>query len=138
MNKIFVDTSGWASLFDPKEQFHSKADSVYKTIREPGTRLITTNYIVAELTAVLTSPLRIPRSKIINYIEGLKTSEVVDLLHIDESLDARAWKLLKERSDKQWSLVDCSSFVVMNEIGISEALTSDHNFEQAGFVRLLK
>ncbi len=44
----------------------------------------------------------------------------------------------KSRQDKEWSLVDCASFVVMQQRGIFEALTSDHHFEQAGFVRLLK
>jgi predicted nucleic acid-binding protein len=46
--------------------------------------------------------------------------------------------LLKARLDKEWSLVDCASFVVMQHRSIVEALTADHHFEQAGFVRLLK
>jgi len=63
---------------------------------------------------------------------------LVDIIHIDESLDSKAWDLLVNRTDKNWSLVDCSSFVIMQENNISEALTTDHHFEQAGFVRLLK
>ena len=138
MSKIFVDTSGWASLFDPKDKYHSQANAIYKTFREPGTRLITTNYIIAELAALLTSPLRISRNRIVNYIDGLRTSELVDLLHIDEFIENRAWKLFKNRDDKEWSLVDCSSFVLMTQYEITDALTNDHHFEQAGFVRLLK
>ena len=42
------------------------------------------------------------------------------------------------RADKQWSLTDCISFIVMSEEGITEALTADHHFEQAGFIALLK
>jgi len=49
----------------------------------------------------------------------------------------KVWSLLNQPSDKVWSLCDAVSFVVMNERGIGEALTTDHNFEQAGFVRLL-
>ncbi len=46
--------------------------------------------------------------------------------------------MLAERPDKEWSLVDCASFVLMRQREINEALTSDHHFEQAGFSRLLK
>jgi uncharacterized protein len=62
----------------------------------------------------------------------------VEIVHIDPALDAEAWDLLKARADKEWSLVDCASFVIMQHRGITQALTTDHHFEQAGFVRLLK
>ena len=74
----------------------------------------------------------------IAFIEGLKSSPYVEVVHVDAKLDEAAWQLFKSRQDKEWSLVDCASFVVMQQRGIFEALTSDHHFEQAGFVRLLK
>jgi predicted nucleic acid-binding protein len=70
--------------------------------------------------------------------ETIKTASWVEIVHIDPTIDNEAWKLLKNRPDKKWSLVDCSSFVLMQQRGIIEALTTDHHFEQAGFVRLLK
>jgi predicted nucleic acid-binding protein len=54
-----------------------------------------------------------------------------------ELLD-RGVTLYRQRPDKDWSLTDCISFVVMRERGITEALTADHHFEQAGFVALLR
>jgi predicted nucleic acid-binding protein len=57
---------------------------------------------------------------------------------VDATLDEEAWQLFKSHQDKQWSLVDCTSFVFMKRRSIVEALTTDHHFEQAGFVRLLK
>ena len=71
-------------------------------------------------------------------VEGIKTSPFFEIIHIDEDLDRKTWELLKNRPDKTWSLVDCSSFVMMQERELSEALTTDHHFEQAGFIRLLK
>lgn len=60
------------------------------------------------------------------------------MLHIDEQTDAEAWALLDARMDKEWSLVDASSFVAMQRHDITEALTTGHHFEHAGCIRLLK
>jgi len=138
MPAIFVDTAGWGHLVDPTQEFHGQAASIYREARQQGSRFVTTNYILAELVALLTSPVRAPRAKIIGFISGLKSSPYVDIVHVDAMLDSQAWQLLVERPDKEWSLVDCASFVVMRLAGLAEALTTDHHFEQAGFVRLLK
>jgi uncharacterized protein len=138
MPAIFVDTAGWGHLVDPTQEFHGQAAGLYREARRQGSRFVTTNYILAELVALLTSPVRVPRAKIIGFISGLKSSPYVDIIHIDAMLDSQAWQLLVERPDKDWSLVDCASFVVMRQAGLVEALTTDHHFEQAGFVRLLK
>jgi uncharacterized protein len=138
MADLCVDTAGWGHLLDETQTHHSLAASLYREARGQGRKLITTNYILLELVALLTSPLRLSRSTIIALIESLKTSPYVEVVHIDASLDAAAWQLLRQRQDKDWSLVDCSSFVVMRQESMLEALTTDHHFEQAGFVRLLK
>ena len=138
MNKIFVDTAGWGNLVDTLQEFHAETKTIYLSAKQNGSRLVTTNYVIAELIALLSSPLRIPRMKSIKFIESIKSSALVDIVHIDEDLDAKSWELLKNRADKNWSLVDCSSFIVMQENKIVEALTTDHHFQQAGFVRLLK
>jgi predicted nucleic acid-binding protein len=94
--------------------------------------------VLAELVALLTSPLRVPRPRLIGFINSIKTSPHVEIIHIDEVLDQQAWQLLTNRQDKERSLVDCASFVLMQRRGIYESMTTDHHFEQAGFVRLLK
>jgi len=138
MNKLFVDTSGWASLADVSEPFYEKAKEIYAVARQNRQRLVTTNYILAELVALMTSPMRFHCPRIIEFINGIKESPFFDVIYITQDLDERAWELLSNRTDKNWSLVDCSSFIVMQENNITEALTTDHHFEQAGFVRLLK
>lgn len=72
------------------------------------------------------------------HLEGSKSSAYVNIIHLEATLDKQAWDLLRNRPDKTWSLVDCASFVVMTQYNIQNALTTDHHFEQAGFVRLLK
>ncbi len=99
-------------------------------------RLVTTNYIIAELVALLDARLHLPRKQIFRAIDPLKANPHITVIHIDEATDAAAWDLLKQRQDKAWSLVDASSFVVMGRLGLTEAVTTDHHFEQAGFARL--
>jgi predicted nucleic acid-binding protein len=138
MADLFADTSGWGNLVDASQPYHDLTADLYVALRRQGRKLVTTNYILAELIALLTSPLRIPRARSIEFIDRLRKSPYVEVVHIDSSTDAEAWQLLKSYSDKDWSLVDCASFVMMRRLGIVEALTTDHHFEQAGLVRLLK
>ena len=138
MTPIFADTSGWANLLDRSQPFHPLTVKLYQLARQNGQKIITTNYIITELVALLTSPLRIPRKTTIALIQSLKSSPYVEVIHIDSDLNTKAWTLLKNRVDKEWSLVDCSSFIVIQEMRIFEALTTDHHFEQAGFIRLLQ
>jgi predicted nucleic acid-binding protein len=138
MPELFADTSGWANLIDISQPFHSNTVQIYQNARAQKRKIITTSYIISELVALLSSPLHIPRSQAIAFIQGLKNSPYVEVIYISQEIDTSAWELLTQRPDKEWSLVDCSSFVVMQQRKITEALTSDRHFEQAGFIRLLK
>lgn len=138
MNRVFVDTSGWASGFVPTETYHSIAKQVITGAGRGNSRLITTNYVITELVALLTSPFRVPRAEQIRIIDSLSSVDWIEIIHVDPTLHQEAWQLLQSRLDKNWSLVDCASFVVMEQRGMTEALTTDHHFEQAGYVRLLK
>jgi len=138
MNNLFVDTSGWANVFVSSEAYHSQAQQYFLDAWQSQRHFITTSYIIAELVALLQSPLRIPRNTIFQVVDAIKQSEHIQVIHITPEIDANAWQLCKARSDKTWSLVDCTSFVIMQQMGLQAALTTDHHFEQAGFVRLLK
>ena len=138
MADIFADTAGWGHLVDPSQAYHVQAAAIYRGARQQGRKFITTNYILTEVVALLTSPLHIPRPATVAFIEGLKASSHVEIVHVDPAVDKQAWQLLTQRQDKDWSLVDCASFVVMRQRTLLEALTTDEHFEQAGFVRLLK
>ena len=138
MNEVFVDTSGWASFFIPTEPHYAKAVELMTRWRQQNWRVVTTNYVLSELVVLFTRPLRVSRSVILNYIQTIRSQIWVEVVHIDPSLDEAAWKLFGDRLDKEWSLVDCASFVVMQQRGLTDALAADRHFEQAGFVRLLK
>ena len=138
MSSLFVDTSGWASLFIHSQTYYPQAEQYFRLALQQKQKIYTTNYVIAELVARLNSPLRISRSRVFEIVDAIKSVNYVEVVHIDEATDALAWTLCKSRRDKAWSFVDCSSFVVMQKLSIQEALTTDQHFDQASFVRLLK
>ena len=138
MSSSFIDTSGWATLFDAHQPFNQLAINTFKMLRSQRSRIITTNYVIAELVALFNSPLRLPRSTIFTTIDAIKTNPHVEIIHITPEMDTEAWNLCKARPDKTWSLVDCTSFILMQQLNIQPALTTDRHFEQAGFICLLK
>jgi len=135
---MFADTSGWASLVDRRQSFHSLAATLVQQACDDGKTIVTTNYVLAELTALLTSPLHMPRKQQIQYLADIRGASWVEIVPIDSALDRASWQLWESRLDKNWTFVDCTSFVVMHQRTLTEALTTDHHFEQAGFIRLLK
>lgn len=134
---LFVDTSGWASFFTKTEPTHPQSLQLMGIAHQQNHEIITSNYVLAELVALLQSPLRQPRSRIFAILNTIKTTPYIQILHITEETDTAAWTLCQSRSDKPWSLVDCTSFVIMQQFDIQQALTTDRHFEQAGFIRLL-
>jgi predicted nucleic acid-binding protein len=71
------------------------------------------------------------------FIEAIYRANEVEVTWIDAVRHQQAMKLLTKRRDKRWTLCDGVSFLLMSDSKISDALTTDHNFEQAGFTRLL-
>jgi predicted nucleic acid-binding protein len=80
MSTLFVDTSGWGNLVDRSQPFHSLAATLYRLARQQNHKIITTNYIMAELVALLTSPLRLTRPQIITFVESLRQSPYIEIL----------------------------------------------------------
>jgi uncharacterized protein len=135
---LFIDTSGWLCYIDPLNSLHSAATAVVLSAVRMKRHLATTNYIIAELVALLSlSRYGMARPQIIARINALRAETNLAILHVDEATDAEAWRLLEARPDKDWSLVDATSFVLMKRFGMMEALTTDHHFTQAQLVRLL-
>jgi predicted nucleic acid-binding protein len=133
---LFVDTSGWAYYLDRQDPLFPRVAALVRSAVTQKRHLVTTNYIIAELVALLSNRYHLPRQQVIKAINALKIDEAVEIVHVDQSTDSEAWGLLEVRPDKEWSLVDASSFVVMKRFSMTQALTTDHHFTQAGFIRL--
>jgi predicted nucleic acid-binding protein len=73
----------------------------------------------------------------INLLQRIEQSRRIEVVHVTPDFYAKGWELYSNRLDKDWGVIDCLSFVIMQERNLTEALTSDHHFEQAGFKILL-
>jgi predicted nucleic acid-binding protein len=99
--------------------------------------LVTTDDILSELVALVTArSSTISRAYLIQFVNRIRALPQLQIVYIDEQIWNEAWAMLERMTDKEWSLVDAATFVVMRRLGIAEAFTSDHHFAQAVFVRV--
>lgn len=134
-NKVFVDTAAWLSLFNLRDGSRPAAMKIMTQLRLQKRKLVTSEFVILELADGLSKPP--VRVNAVGYIEGIRQSEDIEVIPLSRDLLDQAWDLYCHRSDKGWGLTDCTSFIVMEQEQISEAFTSDHHFEQAGFTKLL-
>lgn len=135
MGKILVDTAAWIALLNKDDTLHAQAQRIMKRLRRQRTLLVTTEFVLLEVADALSAPAH--RARTVEFINGLRQLRILLIIPASQNLWAEGWKLYSDRPDKDWSLTDCSSFVVMKQLSITQSFTSDHNFEQAGFVKLL-
>jgi predicted nucleic acid-binding protein len=129
---MLLDTSGLMCLFDRRDSRHSNATEIY----ESASHRLSHNYVLAEFVGLVIAR-RAPKTQALQFIDVIARGDEIEVVWVDRELHDRAMRLLVQRHDKTWSLCDAVSFVLMNEKRELEALTTDHNFEQAGFLRLL-
>ncbi len=137
MNQIvFVDTSAWLALINKSDVFHVKAKNIRDILLRDNIQFIVTDYVIVEVANSLS---KIPwRSSAIQLINSIQLSENTRVVEINKEIYNEAWGLYSNRTDKEWGLTDCASFVVMKRYAITVAFTNDHHFEQMGFNILLK
>lgn len=135
MKPVFVDTSGWVALLVKSDFHHEQASTIYSDLIARRIELITHEAILMELGNALAG--RNTRTAVVGLLSLLNGTKLIERVALDDALIRGAWQLYSSRPDKDWGIVDCISFLLMQSRGLSEALTADKHFEQAGFVRLL-
>lgn len=129
---MLLDTSGLLCLHDDSSAWHEDAETYFDAAR---TRL-THSYVLAEFVALAQSRGFI-RGDALAFLADLTDDPDMEIVWVDEELHSKAFALLTARLDKEWSLCDAVSIVLMQERGITDALTTDHHFTQAGLRKLL-
>ena len=133
MRRVFADAFFYLALLSERDAAHGRATEIFHSGEITGT--VTTVAVLLEVADGLSSPAR--RGVCAGFLDDLAREPKTTVRCVDDDLFQRGLDLYRTRSDKGWSLTDCISFVVMADEGLTEALTGDHHFEQAGFAALL-
>jgi uncharacterized protein len=133
MNRVFADSFFFVAILNQHDAAHSKAVDFACGHRGP---LVTTAWVLTELADGLASTSRRPVFR--RVLQDLEANKANLIVPANQEVFEKGVELYHARSGKQWSLTDCISFIVMSEEGLTEALTGDHHFEQAGFKAILQ
>ncbi len=133
MKPVFADTSYYVALLGPRDAHHEVA--VQWSERLLG-RVVVTEYVLVELGSAL-SGLE-DRHLYVPFVKELLKDPGTVYVPAAAALFRQGLDLFAARPDKAWSMVDCISFVVMKQRRLTDALTTDHHFEQARFKVLLQ
>jgi predicted nucleic acid-binding protein len=136
MNEVFLDSSFAIALAAKGDRHFERARELSVELRRKRTRMITTRAVVLEIGNALARFRH--RQSAVQILAALAADPSVEIVPLSEGLYERGWALYRQRPDKEWGLIDCMSFVLMEERGLLEALTADEHFEQAGFRALLR
>jgi predicted nucleic acid-binding protein len=133
MRTVFADSFYFLSLINDRDEAHTKAIQFAESY---AGRVVTTEWVLTEVGDALAQPHR--RPAFLQVLQNVRTNPLITVVSADHALFEGGAVLFANRTDKEWSLTDCTSFVVMERQSLHEALTGDRHFEQAGFVALLK
>jgi predicted nucleic acid-binding protein len=133
MDPVFADTYFYLAMLGRDDAARRRAEEVSAALAAP---IVTTAWVLTEVANALAAPAH--RAFYVALAQALRTDPLTTVVEARQQLFERGEALYRDRPDKGWSLTDCTSFVIMQERGITKALTADHHFEQAGYAALLR
>ncbi len=133
MSGVFADAFYFVARLNGRDQHHA---SVLAFSRNFRASILTTDWVLMEVAdALAKSECRL---RMREFVLHLRQAEACEIVPASRDLFDRALELYHQHADKEWTLTDCSSVLVMRERGLTDVLTADRHFEQAGFTALLK
>jgi predicted nucleic acid-binding protein len=131
---VFVDTSGWYAVADPRDASSTRAKALLRYLAARRCQLFTSNFVVAELHALLIA--RADRHVARQALLDFDRSRLTTVVRAEAGDEERAKAIITQYDDKDFSLTDAISFAVMERLGIDHAFALDHHFAQYGWVVL--
>jgi uncharacterized protein len=130
---IFLDASFWIAYRNERQNCHREAKRILAETFRHRIKFVTTLPVLCEIHAHFS---RAPEKKrvILQDFENNPLVQIEEVTHADQQL---AFKLLRQQTDKSYSLCDAVSFVVMQRLGLKQALAFDEHFRQVGEFEIL-
>ena len=129
---IFTDTGGWFSLSVQTDPQHQAAVQWYKNNSQP---LLTTDFVVDETLTLLKA--RGQNAKAVTLGGQFFDGSLATIYYLTEDDIRQSWQVFTRYADKEWSFTDCTSKVIMEKLGITEAFAFDQHFRQFGTVTVV-
>jgi uncharacterized protein len=126
----FLDTSALFALLDRTDRNHRRATALLRSLNAARTRLVLTNFIRAEAHALILN--RLGHATADRFLSDLARGPADALIRVTDEDEQRALQLITRYRDKDFTIADATSFVVMERLGISHAFTFDDDFRQYG------
>lgn len=133
--ELFLGASYAIALSSATDRHHQRAVELSSQVEADNSDLVTTRAVILEIGNAL-SRLRY-RAAAVALLDAVENDPAVEVVALSEDLYSRGLELYRRHQDKEWGLTDCISFTVMRERSITDALTADDHFRQAGFRVLL-
>jgi uncharacterized protein len=133
--KFFIDTGGFYSLINTQSPHHSAAVTYMKKAQRTKRQAVTSDFILDETATLFRA------RKLFHLTPALfelsEKSTALETLRVDAEIFAKAKSLFLKYHDHDFSFTDCTSFVLMRELKLKEALATDGHFREAGFIPVL-
>ena len=135
-SRVFADSGYWIALWNSRDALHGRA--MVSAAELGATGIVTTEMVLTETLDAMASMGEFRRQFAVRMVQDLESNPSIEIVPQTPAQFRDALEHYASRTDQRWSLTDCASFLAMEERGIREALAYDRDFEQAGFVALLR
>ena len=136
MPTLFADTFYWVALLHAKDQWHKQVRSFSTSIKDYP--IITTDLVLVEYLNFFAESNFYLKQGAINFYRQIQAASNLQIIAVDSTFIESGVKLYATRLDKGYSLIDCISMIIMNQLNIYQVLTHDKHFTQEGFTILFQ
>lgn len=133
MRSVFVDSGGWLSIVIRTDRYHAEGSVYYRRLLDERTELITSDYVLDEVITRLRYDVGHEAAKrFIQLVEKAIEGGVLRLVYVDESIWYEAVQVFLQYADVRLSFTDCTSFAILQRLGVMEVFGYDAHFGLVG------